>query len=437
MVDDNATNRRILTLLATKWGMAASETESPADALAWVEEGQAFDLALLDYQMPGMDGVELAEALRLLRAREDLRLVLLTSMGTGHEARTSEADFAATLTKPLKQSQLFDTLVRVMTDQPAPAATRSPAAFDPGMAGWHPLRILLAEDNQINMKLTLHLLGKFGYGADVAGNGAEALAAVERQHYDVVLMDVQMPVMDGCEATRQIRRRWPEVPRVVALTANAMDGDREECLAAGMNDYIGKPISPDALAAALRRTPVRNSPETAVTSDPAVTSDQAMVRTAGHVTVDRLMAMLGDDAPVFFRDLVRDFLEDGSRMVETIGRSLRGRRGRRVATCGAHVEVDGVELRGRGSGRPLPPDREPRSDRRHGGGERPRARALCGVPGGARRARGHAGRLEVSTVRFSCRASLSTSRFQSPAAAAAGQRWAFSITARCSVELTA
>ncbi len=135
VVDDNATNRRILSLLASKWGMAARETASPADALGWVEEGEPFDLALLDYQMPGMDGVELAEALRLLRAPEDLRLVLLTSMGSGHDLRTSGADFAATLTKPLKQSQLYNTLVRVMADQPAPASVAKPSAvFDPDMA---------------------------------------------------------------------------------------------------------------------------------------------------------------------------------------------------------------------------------------------------------------------------------------------------------------
>ena len=313
VVDDNETNRRILSLLASKWGMEARETASPADALGWVEEGEPFDLALLDFQMPGMDGVELAEALRLLRAREDLRLVLLTSMGSGNELRASGADFAATLTKPLKQSQLYDTLVRVMADQPAPPSALPPAEFDPGMAARHPLRILLAEDNQINLKLSLHLLAKFGYRADVAGNGVEALAAVERQHYDVVLMDVQMPVMDGCEATRRLRQRWPEVPRVVALTANAMDGDREECLAAGMNDYIGKPISPEELAAALLRTPVRAGRRP---SDPAEGT---------HTAVDRLLAMLGDDAPALFPELVHDFLEDGARLSQTVVRSVEER----------------------------------------------------------------------------------------------------------------
>ena len=213
------------------------------------------------------------------------------------------------MTKPLKQSQLYDTIVRVMADQPAPPSAVPPAEFDPGMAARHPLRILLAEDNQINLKLSLHLLAKFGYRADVAGNGVEALAAVERQHYDVVLMDVQMPVMDGCEATRRLRRRWPEVPRVVALTANAMDGDREECLAAGMNDYLGKPISPEALAAALWRTPVGAERPTTPEDGP-------------HTAVDRLLAMLGEDAPALFPELVHDFLEDGTRLVQTVRTSV-------------------------------------------------------------------------------------------------------------------
>ena len=322
VVDDNATNRRILSLLAGKWGMAARQTGSPAEALGWVEAGESFDLALLDYQMPGMDGVELAEALRLLREREDMRLVLLTSMGLGQEIRTSGVDFAATLTKPLKQSQLYDTLVRVMADQPAPPTGGPSPMFDPRMASRHPLKILLAEDNQINLKLTLHLLGKFGYRADVAGNGLEAVAAVERQHYDVVLMDVQMPVMDGCEATRQIRHRWPAVPRVVALTANAMDGDREACLSAGMDDYLGKPISPEALAAALRRTPMHERKPPSNADHVATPSGLAPNGKSRHTAIEHLLAVLGDEAPALFPGLVEEFVQDGSRLVEVLLRSV-------------------------------------------------------------------------------------------------------------------
>ena len=154
----------------------------------------------------------------------------------------------------------------------------------------------------------------------------EALAALERQHYDVVLMDVQMPVMDGSEATRQLRRGWPEVPRVVALTANAMDGDREECLAAGMNDYIGKPISPEALAVALRRTPFRRAEATSEASRLLADGRRAQVGATAHTRVDRLLAMLGDEAPAMFPGLVQDFLEDGTGLMEAVRRSFEENR---------------------------------------------------------------------------------------------------------------
>ena len=318
VVDDNATNRRILTLLARKWGMQARETGSPADALRWVEGGEPFDLALLDYQMPGMDGVRLAERIRLRRGRGDLRLVLLTSIGSGsEEMRGSRADFATVLTKPVKQSQLYDALVRVMADEPAatPAPPHGASVFDPQLGVRLPMRILLAEDNVINQRLTLHMLAKFGYRADVVANGQEAVVAVERQPYDLVLMDVMMPVMDGCEATLQIRRRMADPPRVVAMTANALDGDREECLASGMADYLGKPIGPDALAMALRRSAASLRAPTG--GGPAPPGGGA---TGGRraTTVDRVLAILGDEGPDLLPGLVHDFLGDASQLLASI-----------------------------------------------------------------------------------------------------------------------
>ena len=133
------------------------------------------------------------------------------------------------------------------------------------MAERHPLRILLAEDNVVNQKVALRLLGQMGYRADVAANGVEAIGAVERQTYDVVLMDVQMPELDGFEASREINRRWPgeRRPRIVAMTANAMQGDRELCAAAGMDDYVAKPIRPEALAEALSHVRPRGAPDQA------------------------------------------------------------------------------------------------------------------------------------------------------------------------------
>ena len=258
VVDDNATNRRILALQMAKWGMLARDAEAPAEALQWVKDGERYDLAILDMHMPGMDGVTLARELQSLAPA--MPLVLFTSLGRREAAADGATLFKATLAKPLRQSQLFDTLMTLLVrdSAPRPVAPARPT-MDPGMAARHPLRILLAEDNVVNQKLALRLLQQMGYRADVASNGIEAVESVERQAYDVVLMDVQMPEMDGLEAARRITAKWPAGarPRIVAMTANAMQGDREECLAAGMDDYVTKPIRVGALVAALDQVTLR------------------------------------------------------------------------------------------------------------------------------------------------------------------------------------
>jgi CheY-like chemotaxis protein len=204
-----------------------------------------------------MDGVTLAARIR--EAGHTLPLVLFTSLG---RQENSSGLFAASLAKPLHQSQLFDTLVTMLSGERATTAAPSVAKpkIDAGLAERHPLRILLAEDNVVNQKLALRILQQMGYRADVAGNGLEAIECIERQSYDLVLMDVQMPEMDGLEASRRITAKWPpgERPRIVAMTANAMQGDREECLAAGMDDYVTKPIRVDALVEALLQVKARH-----------------------------------------------------------------------------------------------------------------------------------------------------------------------------------
>jgi CheY-like chemotaxis protein len=233
------------------------DTEFPAQALEMLR-AQPYDLAILDMHMPDMDGATLAERIR--QAGHTLPLVLFSSLG---RKEAGDSVFAATLAKPLRQSQLFDTLVSLLAQHEAPKAapTAAKPRMDAGMAERHPLRILLAEDNVVNQKLALRLLQQMGYRADVAGNGIEAIECCVRQPYDVVLMDVQMPEMDGLEATRRITSRWkPEDrPHIVAMTANAMQGDREECLAAGMDDYVTKPIRVDALVQALLQAAARSA----------------------------------------------------------------------------------------------------------------------------------------------------------------------------------
>ncbi len=253
VVDDNATNRKILALQAGKWGMQVRATESAGEALRWLGTSEVFEVAVFDMHMPEMDGMALATRAQVLRPA--LPLVLFTSLGR-REAGDLGTLFAAYLNKPLRQSQLFDTLAAlfVAPDTAAATATLAPAAPREQMAASHPLRILLAEDNVVNQKLAMRLLQQMGYRADLASNGVEAVDSVARQTYDVVLMDVQMPEMDGLEASRQITARWQpgKRPRIIAMTANAMQGDREMCLAAGMDDYVTKPIRVDALVQALR-----------------------------------------------------------------------------------------------------------------------------------------------------------------------------------------
>ncbi|MGW8226306.1 MAG: GAF domain-containing protein, partial [Anaerolineales bacterium] len=259
VVDDIETNLRILNLQGKSWGMHVRTTKSPKQALNWLKKGDPFDLAVLDMNMPEMTGIELAKAIRELNGTESLPLVLFTSLGS-REVETEGIEFAAQLQKPLKPSALFDILMEIFSGQGMVEMKAKPEkpTMDPEMARRHPLRILLAEDNAVNQKLALKLLSQMGYRADVAANGLEAIQAIERQKYDLVLMDVQMPEMDGLEASRKICSRWPrgERPRIVAMTANAMQGDRERCLEAGMDDYVSKPVRVDELVNALDRTQI-------------------------------------------------------------------------------------------------------------------------------------------------------------------------------------
>lgn len=259
IVDDNATNRYILNMQTIKWGMIPKDTELPSTALQWLENGETFDVAILDMHMPEMDGVELAKRIRESKVKTPL--VLFSSVGR-REVGDNMNLFSAYLSKPIKQSQLFDTLVSLFVSPDEDEKTITTERFkpDPQMGTRHPLRILLAEDNVVNQKLALKLLEQMGYRADIASNGIETIQSIERQTYDVILMDVQMPEMDGLEATRQIVSRWQENrPHIIGLTANAMQGDREMCLEAGMNNYIPKPIRVVELVDALRKAKRINS----------------------------------------------------------------------------------------------------------------------------------------------------------------------------------
>jgi CheY-like chemotaxis protein len=252
-VDDQEVNRTILALQLESQGMQVTKAQSGREALDCLKQTSGFDLVLLDMQMPEMDGVQLAEKIRQINQYKSTPLVMLTSFGR-HDVDGKM--FAGFLTKPIKSAQLFNLLSRVLGGNATNGTTpRATPARD--LAKRYPLRILLAEDNPVNQKVALKILERMGYRADVVGNGREALQAVHRQPYDVVLMDVQMPEMDGVEATTKIREQFGENrPWIVALTANALQGDRERYLGVGMDDYISKPIRVEELEKALTNAAV-------------------------------------------------------------------------------------------------------------------------------------------------------------------------------------
>jgi CheY-like chemotaxis protein len=303
VVDDNATNREIVSRQARSWGMEPVAVELPSQALALVEAGEHFDVAVLDMLMPEMDGLALARELRRLRDEHELPLLLLTSLGRVPQARSS-GEFAVQLAKPLKASQLYDALMSVLSGRAGEARAATPAV-DAGKRVGSSLRILLAEDNAVNQKVALHLLERLGHSADVASNGLEAIAALERQPYDVVLMDVQMPELDGLDATRQICARWPAEarPRIIAMTANAMAEDREACFAAGMDDYVAKPIRPEELAQALNRA----RPHATTSENGGISLDAAALAS--------LRELGGEE---FLAELIGTFLSDAPALLATL-----------------------------------------------------------------------------------------------------------------------
>ncbi|WP_432824534.1 response regulator [Dactylosporangium sp. CA-092794] len=252
VVDDNAANRRVLRAQLAGWGMTCTAVGSAAAALDLVASGEHYDVALLDMHMPDVDGATLAERLHAVPRTADLPLILLSSVNW-HGDRERLEHFAAVLTKPARATALHAALGRVLNGRPgakAPAAADAAAGVPPA----RPLRILVAEDNQVNQTVATMMLARLGHRADVVANGAEALEAVWRVRYDAVLMDVQMPVLDGLDATRRIRAELPadRQPYIVALSANALVEDRAAGHAAGMDDYLTKPVRPADLAQALR-----------------------------------------------------------------------------------------------------------------------------------------------------------------------------------------
>jgi CheY-like chemotaxis protein/HPt (histidine-containing phosphotransfer) domain-containing protein len=310
------------------------------DVLAASRDGTPYQVAILDMQMPGMDGLELARRIRADPATATLRLVLLTSLAQGNRQEEAEAGIAAALTKPVRQAQLYATLARVLTDSggagPRSEATAlSPAELvpldlveaplpDPAAEAAMTSRILVVEDSSINQQVALGMLRRLGYRADAVGNGLEAIDSLERIHYAALLMDCQMPEMDGFEASEEIRRREGGARRtpIIAMTGNAMEGDRERCLAAGMDGYISKPVRIDELQAALAcwlsaeaTTPLAPLPVDGAepTGPPLPVLDEATLMDLAPGELDILAELIGQ------------FLADGPARLEAVGAAVRAR----------------------------------------------------------------------------------------------------------------
>jgi PAS domain S-box-containing protein len=367
IVDDSATSREILITRLASWGMRPSEVQDGPGALQSLyralEENDPFRVAVVDMQMPGMDGEALGRAIRADRRLADTRMVMLTSLGTRGDARRfQEIGFAAYATKPIRYEELKTVLSLALTErggaEPAarPIVTRHTARETLNLFAGRRAHILLAEDNITNQQVALGILKKLGLCAEAVANGAEALKVLETRPYDLVLMDVQMPEMDGIEATRRIRDPQSAVPNhaipIIAMTARAMQGDRERCLAAGMNDYVTKPVSPRLLAEALDKWLPQGS---------AATMDRVPVVPAGAASLPAQESV----APVFDRagmmsrlmndeDLAKEilaaFLEDIPRQIAALRSYLesgdaRGAERQAHNLKGAAATVGGERLR--------------------------------------------------------------------------------------------
>nr|WP_290224677.1 response regulator [Trichocoleus desertorum] len=351
IVDDNATSRQALATQMQSWGIDSRAAASGAEALAWLYQGERFDLAVIDRKMPEMDGLIVAQKLRQLPHHQTLPLVMLTTIGDPDPGRAAfVVDKVAFINKPVKQTQLHQALLKVLNQgsvvisraasAPIPATTLAPIAVDAS------LRILVAEDNQINQKVILSGLKRLGCQADVVNNGREAIQALQQRSYDVILMDVQMPEMDGLSATRYICQNWSPAtrPRIIAMTANAMQGDREACLAAGMNDYMIKPIRLATLAQLLAQdwqpsvsqqetitpeqvAPDRNVPNSAFSTGitelrstptamaPSVLTKQVVLDAQA---IASLHEMLGENAAELLAVVIHNYLEDAPKLIAQI-----------------------------------------------------------------------------------------------------------------------
>jgi len=336
IVDDNDTNRQVLMIQCHNLGMETIVTSSGKEALSMLKNQQPLDLAILDMQMPSMDGVSLGKQIRLLSEYQNLPLILLSSIGNLEiQNSVKEVNWWATLSKPIKQSQLSDILVKICQKQnhyQKSFTSVLPSSTFENIANIAPLKILIAEDNVINQKVITNILKRLGYRADVVADGLEVLETLRRQCYDLILMDVQMPEMDGLTATRHIRTFWNtpnnnfygNPPYIIAMTANAREGDRQICLAAGMDDYLSKPVRVESLVQKLKNLKKSNSVSDIMNNIQIEPKSEKIMTSLDSKVITQLREMIGEEEfEEVFADLMNAYLEDTPKLIQGLVNGLK------------------------------------------------------------------------------------------------------------------
>ena len=317
IVDDNETNRTILRYQTKAWGMHPKAAASGAEALAILNGPDPVDVAILDMQMPEMDGLNLATEIQKRFGERSIPLIMLTSLGYRLQNRTNL--FAAYLNKPIKPAQLYRVMIDLFTGTDDTLQKFTPhSELDHQLGQKHPLRILLAEDNLVNQKVALGILNRIGYRADVAASGTEVITALKRQQYDVILMDIQMPEMDGLKATHYIRRTLDPAyqPTIIALTANVLKNDKEIYLTSGMDSYLSKPIRiPDLVKILEQCHPL--SPKM------KVNGHGSALPNFDHAMLAQFKELMGSDGDEMMAELITLFLEDTPKQINTLEQSLK------------------------------------------------------------------------------------------------------------------
>ncbi len=318
IVDDNTTNRQILVLQSQFWGMIPKGAGSPLEALEWLKQKQKFDMGILDMQMPLMDGLSLAKEIRNLPDYQQLPLLILTSIGNQPPKSELEAvNLSAFLHKPIKEIQLYQKLIQIFGRKKFSVQDlkNHNIQINPNMATELPLKILVAEDNIVNQKLAQQFLKRMGYLADIVSNGLEVIEALQRQSYDVILMDVHMPEMDGITATQEIYTlNLSPRPRIIAMTASAMKGDRERCLDSGMDDYITKPIHINELVVALKKCqPIMKTLST-LSSEKNDSIDREVFQD--------LQVLFGEEDSTSLFEIIDAFLIDSPKFLQSIKNAI-------------------------------------------------------------------------------------------------------------------